>query len=189
MRESTASKDQRAAALKHVRALAQALGDLGRAWDHLYASENHGAARPGSPAQKEADFLSDWCRGHYADPGGSISAVVFARMTVAIDHLQATKQLFLAKDCGVFSVWATGRAFLEMAATVHWLVETGTEPQERLGRIINDRLESLWGAKTLIERGMLPELAVSIDPENRSADLLERARKMGYETIKTGKRL
>ena len=182
---ATSDRKMREAAKKATRRYSQALGNLGRAWDGLHEAEYHGAARPESPAAQDASYLGEKCGDFYDDPGGSIGALVSGRMSVAVDHLQGTGHLYLAKNTGIFSVWATGRSFFEMLGTVFWLTEPEISAEFRLGRVINDRLISLRGSQKFIEKGLVREEDIKVDPTKRAADLLDRSTKMGYEVVKT----
>jgi hypothetical protein len=181
------SKTARNEARTAARRYSHALANVGHAWTSLHKTESYGAARPESLAEADAVRLREWCGEHYQDPDGSISAMVSGRMAVAVDHAHATANLYVDKDIGVFSVWATGRSCLEMLATVYWLMEPNISSEDRLGRVINDRLISLRGAKRLIEGGTVGSADVVIEPSDRIADVVERSSRMGYMIIKTSK--
>ena len=172
-------------AKRATRRYSQAIANVGRAWKRMYETEDHGAARDGSVAAQDSEHLAEWCGDKYIDPGGSIVAMIAARMGVADDHLQGTSHLLLPKDTGIFSVWATARSFLEMVGTVYWLCEPVIMGEDRLGRVINERLVSLRGSQRFIEKGVIQEQDIELDPGKRAADVLKRSEAMGYSLTQT----
>jgi hypothetical protein len=158
----------------------------------MHETENNGRPRPDSQAADEAGYLEEKCGELYRDPGGSISTVVSFRMTVALDNLHGTAKLFLPRETGIFSVWSTGRSFFEMAGTAYWLTDPDINADDRLGRVMNERLVSLDGSRHLIERGLGPvekgdpNFDELFDQEvvQRIDLLVDRFTDLGYEPTK-----
>ena len=170
-----------------TRRYANALTNVAVAYMDLWEAHDYGDPNPGSPAKVEHEKLEDEFGEEYIDPGGSVITLTGVYLTTAVDHMRSTAALFTEKRAGVFSVWVTGRALLEVCGITYWLLEPTLDPEQRQARVFTDRLHSLAGAETFIERANIDVKDVENDPGTRIAGILEQSKTMTFETGRTGR--